>query len=99
MNKINDEVNKKRSKDMWSLLPMEIIQGAVKSFTYGASKYSKDNWKTLNSEDYYNAFIRHLVSDLSGEILDESGQEHLDNCLASLIMYIYLRRKERKTNV
>jgi hypothetical protein len=94
MNKINDEVNKKRDKDMWCLLPYETLQMAVKAFTYGAKKYSPNNWKLLKSEDYFNAMMRHAVEDIKGEKYDESSIPHLGHFLASAIMYTYLRWKE-----
>lgn len=79
----------------WDLLPMDVMEGAVKVLMHGAKKYSPDNWKyVLPKKRYYNACMRHLSAWHKGEKKDESGMPHLDHALCSLIFLAWHDMKE-----
>jgi len=73
-------------KPDWSLLPLKTIEGLVKVLTYGAKKYSRDNWKKVSNERNFAALMRHLSKWQDGEEFDpESGLHHLDHALCDLM--------------
>lgn len=56
--------------------------------TYGARKYSRDNWKKGGKPDqeYFDAALRHMLAARSGEIEDpESGAMHLAHAMWNLM--------------
>ena len=69
-----------QEKDRWDLLPWQATQQIVKVLTYGARKYTPDNWKQVRDSRirYFAASMRHIVAWFLGERLDpESGLSHL----------------------
>lgn len=79
-------------KPRMDLLPPEMLVGISQVLTYGANKYSANNW--ANGAEwgrYYGAMMRHMVAWWSGEDFDdESGLSHLHHagcCLAFLMAY------------
>jgi hypothetical protein len=80
-------------KPDYSLLPFTALQEMVKVLTYGAAKYSRDNWKHVTpfQERYIAATFRHLVAYSRGEQIDpESGLHHLAHA-ATCLYYIMER--------
>lgn len=78
------------------LIPPAAIIGIAQVLTYGAKKYSPDNWKHVESWRYRGAALRHLYAYLAGETNDpESGLNHLDHAIASII---FIRELEGKKN-
>jgi hypothetical protein len=76
-------------KPRWELMPLSIIEGAVRVFTAGAVKYTDHGWKTVPRarERYFAALMRHLTRWQSGERFDpEDGMPHLDHALCDLII-------------
>ena len=73
----------------WDLLPMDVIEDVVKVLTYGAKKYSDDNWKLIDNpiNRYYSAMMRHLIDwKVYNEQNDkESGLPHLAHALCCLV--------------
>lgn len=46
--------------------------------SYGAKKYSPSNWLMVETERYEDAFMRHYLKHLEGDMIDpESGYPHL----------------------
>lgn len=85
-----------KDKPDWSLLPLDIIEGIVIILTYGAKKYERDNWKTVENRRNFAALLRHLTKWQKGEDIDEgSGLHHLDHALCDL-MFIRWRTKNKK---
>lgn len=87
-----DEVGVKYDGDKpdYSLLPFHALDEVVKTLTYGARKYSRDNWKKVPHfrRRYLAASLRHVMAYARGEVLDsESGYHHLSHAIVSL-MYI-----------
>ena len=79
-------------KPRMDLLPPEMLLGTAKVMTYGAKKYSANNWAHgADWSRYYSAMMRHVVAFWSGEDNDdESGLPHLHHascCLSFLIAY------------
>lgn len=79
-----------------SLIPIEAINEMAASFTYGAEKYSSDNFKTgLSYRRLLDAALRHILAVANNEDLDEeSGLPHLGNALASLAMLSYMMKNK-----
>lgn len=74
-------------KIRYDLIPPSFSRGLAAVLTYGAAKYSDDNWSKVPDlrRRYYAALLRHLESWRSGEALDsESGLPHLDHAAACL---------------
>jgi hypothetical protein len=88
-------------KPKFSLLKPDALLEMVKVLTYGAKKYSPDNWKLLeNSQQrYFDAANRHMWAWFGGEKKDrESGYHHLAHAMSSLlfIMQMDIEEEQRK---
>ena len=66
------------NKPMLSLIEPQFIISLGEIMTFGANKYSIDNWKLCtDTRRYKDALLRHTYAYLSGEIIDpESGIPH-----------------------
>ena len=81
-----------QGKPQWDLLPWEELEDVVKVLTFGATKYSPDNWKKVpNSPSrYMDATMRHLVAYRTGETFDkESNQHHLAHAMCCLLFMLW----------
>jgi len=81
-------------KPDYSLTPWAALEEVVKVLTYGAKKYSRDNWQHVTpfKERYLAAALRHIVAYARGETIDpESGLHHLAHAATSLC---YLTEKD-----
>lgn len=77
-------------KNMVELIPVEFIEQVGLALTFGAKKYSPDNWrKGFKWRRLVGATLRHVYAWSAGEDKDpESGLSHLAHagaCLAFLI--------------
>lgn len=75
-------------KDRWDLLPLAATQDVVKVLTYGAAKYSAENWRAVPDayNRYYAAAMRHISAwRLGYEIDPESGLPHLAHATCCLL--------------
>lgn len=72
------------------LIPSEMIEGLAEVLTYGATKYSDNNWrKGLNNSVHYAAAMRHLLKYWQGiDLDDESGIHHLKHAMTNLGMLV-----------
>lgn len=70
------------------LLPVYVLEGIARVFTWGAKGYGDWNWrKGIKLSRLYGATLRHVFAFWKGEDLDpESGLPHLDHALCSIIM-------------
>jgi hypothetical protein len=88
--KNNEGIKYDSGKPDYSLLPFGALDDAVKTLTYGAKKYSRDNWRKV--PDFHNRYLaaafRHITSHARGETFDpETGCYHLSHAIVSL-MYL-----------
>lgn len=79
-------------KPMYSLIPPKAELEMVKVLTFGASKYSPNNWKNVNDLNrYVDAAMRHIAQFRIGETLDsESGLHHLAHAMCCLSFIVEL---------
>ena len=77
-------------KPRMDLLPPEALWEVAQVLTFGAEKYSDDNWrKCEDSNVYIAAALRHIVAHMSGEWEDpESGFSHISHALCSLMFVL-----------
>lgn len=80
------------AKNRVELVPPEAIEAMGAAFTYGAAKYSPDNWRKCDDpKRYQGATFRHYLALARGEAYDpESGLHHLCHLLASAAMWFGL---------
>lgn len=74
-----------------TLVPPNAIESVIKILTFGAQKYSRDGWKSLDDlhRRYLNACLRHLLEYQKGNpIDDESGMPHLAHAVCSLLFVL-----------
>ena len=80
-------------KPKFSLMKPDALMEMVAVLTYGAKKYSPDNWKLLGNarQRYFDAANRHLWQWYGGEERDpESGLHHLAHAMSSLMFLIQM---------
>lgn len=78
-------------KPMMALLPPHAMLAVGRVMTFGAEKYSRDNWKRVPAakQRYMDAMMRHAFQFMTGEEVDpETGESHLAHliCCASFIL-------------
>lgn len=76
-----------KGKPDWSLVDLKNLEGMVEVLTFGAKKYSRDNWQKVpdGKNRYFAALLRHLSAWQNGETVDpESGKSHLDHAFCNL---------------
>ena len=85
-------------KLQFSLIPPQTTTALAEVLTFGARKYSKNNWMLVENgkERYLDALYRHLEAYRSGEYFDsESGLPHLSHALCNLSFIHYFEATER----
>jgi hypothetical protein len=83
----NDEFIKNDSnKPRYSLIPPIAEEEWVKVLTFGAQKYSPENWRKVDDlSRYVDAAMRHISSYRKGDKMDiESGFHHLAHAMCCL---------------
>jgi len=86
-------------KPEWYLLPFKAVGEIVKVLTFGAKKYSPDNWRYVPDGErrYFSALLRHLAAWHDGEDIDkESGLSHLAHAGCCLLFLMELPKNEPK---
>jgi len=87
-------------KTRWSLLPWDIIEGIAKVMTYGAKKYTDNNWMFVEGGEarYFDAMMRHINKiNIEKEDIDpDSGFDHIFHALTCLVFYAFFSLKRRK---
>lgn len=91
----------KNKPDMYLLPPRALLE-VGKVLTYGANKYSPDNWRRLDSlqERYTSAALRHILADMADEENDEETEmSHLAHAICCLLFKLEdkLMGKEQTT--
>lgn len=81
----------------YDLIPPEFIREVAEVFTFGANKYTPDNWKGFTpeqQEEIKGSLLRHIYAYLEGEENDpESGLSHLAHAGCNLAFMIYFKNK------
>ena len=86
-------------KPDYALVPAEAIDEIAKAFSFGAKKYSANNWRLgFKWTRVTSALLRHTFAWLKGEDLDpESGLSHLAHagaCVCFLITFVFTKTGE-----
>lgn len=90
-----------QGKPRWDLLPWYGMEEVVEVLTYGAEKYSPDNWRrVLNYRDRYSAAaLRHISAYMRGQELDEeTGRHHLAHATCCLLFLLELLQESEGSN-
>lgn len=84
-------------KPQYSLIPANALLEVVKVLTFGAKKYSPDNWRRVEDAErrYFDAANRHMWQWAMGEELDdETGLHHLASAVSNLLFILQFRLEE-----
>jgi len=79
-------------KNLLGCLPPRALLAIGRVLTFGAKKYSRDNWhKNRGFARYYDALLRHLFAWWGGEDRDvETGESHLSHAACCLLFLLEL---------
>lgn len=80
-------------KPRMGLVPPKAILEVAKVLTYGAQKYSAENWRKVPEahQRYLDAALRHINQYHQGQIIDnETGINHLAHAICSLLFIVEL---------
>lgn len=87
-------------KPRMSLVPPKAILEVAKVLTYGAKKYSAENWRKVPEahQRYLDAALRHINQYHQGQIIDnETGINHLAHAICSLLFIVELDQLNNKS--
>jgi hypothetical protein len=76
----------------WDLLPLDQIEHIVEVLTFGAKKYTANNWQLVENaeERYFAALMRHLTELRKGNTYDkESGLKHTAHALCCMMFILW----------
>ena len=91
-------LKKQGEKTEFTHFPIELILEALGKVTsYGAKKYSPDNYKNEEIDSYVNSFFRHFIAWRRGEELDESGFPHIYHMLTNIAFILCIEEIKRNT--
>lgn len=88
-----------QGKPQWSLMPWKALSQVVDVLTYGARKYSPDNWKKVPNarQRYIDAGFRHITAYAAGEKNDvETGKNHLAHAICCFLYLIAFDLEEKQ---
>jgi hypothetical protein len=88
-------------KPQWSLMQWKALTEVVKVLTYGAKKYSPNNWRKVPNARtrYIDAAGRHFAAYCAGEKNDsETGISHLAHAMCCLLFLLAFELGEDKDN-
>lgn len=95
-----DAVRYNKDKLRVDLIPTEFIEEVAKVFTFGAKKYSPNNWKGFNESqqnEILGSLLRHILEYQKGNKFDdESGLHHLAHAACNIAFILYFENKEAK---
>ena len=78
-------------KPEYGLVPPHALEEVAQILTFGAKKYSRDNWKKVPHlrERYFDAAQRHMWALKRDEKIDpESGKHHMAHAICCLMFYL-----------
>ena len=79
------------------LLPFESLEAVARVLTFGAKKYSGNNWQRVKNAEsrYVGALLWHLSKCLQGEEFDaESGLSHLSHAATNALFLVWFEEKK-----
>ena len=80
------------------LFPMECFEEISKVLTYGANKYTPDNWKKVSPDRYIDALWRHWIAWQTGEKNDsESGLSHAAHFATNAVFLLYFEMEKQES--
>lgn len=88
-----------KEKRRWALLPWREIGQVVDVLTYGARKYTPDNWMWVPQGErrYFEAAMRHITVRRMGEVNDpETKLPHLAHAVCCLLFWLWFDNKNRR---
>jgi hypothetical protein len=97
--KVVEGVKFDQGKSQWSLMPWKALSQVVDVLTYGAKKYSPDNWKRVPNarQRYIDAGFRHITAYAAGEKNDaETGKNHLAHAICCFLYLIAFDLEEKQ---
>ena len=90
---MSEGIKNDNDKARYDLIPADALEDLAKVLTFGAKKYSAENWRIVGDGDsrYFAAAQRHMWAWKRGEENDpESGLPHLAHamcCMAFLLEF------------
>lgn len=76
-------------KRQWSLVDMRALEPMVEVLEFGATKYSRDNWKKgLKVSGIYDSLQRHLIELMEGKDLDEESNKLIIGHILCNVMFL-----------
>lgn len=95
-----EAVRYNQDKLRYDLIPPEFITALAEVFTFGAKKYTPNNWKGFTpeqQEEIKGSLLRHIYAYLEGEENDpESGLSHLAHAGCNLAFMLWFNSKYQK---
>lgn len=89
-------------KPRLTLVPMQIIFDIAEVREYGNKKYKDpDNWKQVEAERHFEAFLRHVAKAWYGDHLQidpESGLLHLSHAACDLSFFLALTKEAERND-
>lgn len=88
-----------QEKVEWALLPWRELNQVAKVLTFGARKYSPNNWMHVPAAErrYFDAAMRHITARQRGEINDkETRLPHLAHAVCCLLFWAWFDNKNRR---
>lgn len=85
-----------QGKPRYDLVPWAAMDDVVRVLTYGAQKYSDNNWLLVEKKEqrYPSAAMRHISAYMQGERYDpETGINHMAHAICSLLFILALDKK------
>ncbi|HNX82391.1 MAG TPA: DUF5664 domain-containing protein [Candidatus Omnitrophota bacterium] len=80
------------------LFPVECFEAISKVLTFGANKYSANNWKKVAPDRYIDALWRHYIAWQTGEKNDsESGLSHTAHFATNAVFLLYFELEKQKS--
>lgn len=95
-----EAVRYNQDKLRYDLIPPEFVTAIAEVFTFGAQKYTPNNWKGFTPEqreEIKGSLLRHIYAYLEGEENDpESGLSHLAHAGCNLAFMLWFNSKYQK---
>lgn len=82
-------------KPRMGLLPGDALRDVATVMTFGANKYSADNWKQVEPARFTHALFRHLSAYIDGEVFDQETElPHMAHIATNALFLLHLSRDQ-----